>query len=167
LADRSAPFPRFSFQSDGSLVDLKDFGDGSDQSAPHWRQLRDFRLDDAIEIDQPKAGLANFFPCQAEHIGRIATSVGRIGVGEHLADVAKICRPQKCVGDGVQKEIGVRVAHEMSIAVDIDAAQSHRASGSQSMGIKSNANAQVIHPAIFLPDLLAVCHPDLATPWGG
>jgi hypothetical protein len=35
------------------------------------------------------------------------------------------------------------------------------------MGIKSYANAQVVHPAIFLPDLLVVCHPILAAPWGG
>jgi hypothetical protein len=35
------------------------------------------------------------------------------------------------------------------------------------MGVKSYANAQVVHPAIFLPDLLVVCHPSLAAPWGG
>jgi hypothetical protein len=58
------------------------------------------------------------------------------------------------------------VAHQVGIAVDIDAAQSHRTSGSQSMGVKSYANAQVVHPAIFLPDLLVVCHPGLPTPWG-
>lgn len=34
------------------------------------------------------------------------------------------------------------------------------------MGIKSYANTQVVHPAIFLTDLLVVCHPSLATPWG-
>jgi hypothetical protein len=93
------------------------------------RQFWPFGVDDAIEVRNGKTGLGNSCSSGCQHFGRIATSIGGLGIRKQPADIRQGGSSQQCVRDRVQQHIGIAVADKLSVMRHIDASQPQRAAG--------------------------------------
>src|SRR5205085_11271462 len=59
----------------------------------------------------------------AEHLQRVAPSIGGVAIGKELADVPRPDCTENGVGDGVGDGVTVGVANEMPIEGDVDASE--------------------------------------------
>ena len=88
------------------------------------------------------AGGTQLLHCQLEHLDRIASRVGRIGVGEQGADVPQRRSAEDGVGDGVRDRIAVRMAVEMDVGRNPDAAERQWTASGEAMGVVADAGAR-------------------------
>ena len=65
------------------------------------RQFWPFCVNDAIEVHHAKTGLGDFCGGGGQHFGRVAASIGRLGIGKQAADVGQ--------GGGAEQGVGDRV----------------------------------------------------------
>ena len=73
----------------------------------------------------------------------LSTPRGVAGVGrEQAAEVAEAGGPEQRVGDGVERDVAVRVAGEARRAVDLDPAQAERRPGTERMAVVAEADAR-------------------------
>ncbi len=109
-------------------------------------ELRLLGVDHDVHIDGPKAGRSHARPNFAHEHATVHISVSRIGIGEQLADVSQPRRPQQCITQRVQDDVGVTVPAQPAVVLDPHAAQQERTPRSRSMQIVSAPDA--IHARI-------------------
>ena len=105
------------------------------------RNLRQLRVNDAVEIHDAVAPVADLVVCRPEHDTRILAAVPRIGVGKHLADVPEGGCAQQCIGDRVQQDVRIAVAGQMPVKRYVAPADPQRPAIHKPMGIKSNSDS--------------------------
>ena len=140
-SDGSDHFAGFGFQSD-------QIGRHAQQTADSLADLllivRKFRLLDkhgAIEVRDPETLLGDLVPGGHEHLARVAPLVARVGIGKQLADVAQSSGTQQSVGNGVQQNVGIAVAHGLKVEGNVDPAQPQRPPRRQPVRVVPNPYA--------------------------
>lgn len=98
-------------------------------------QFRPFGEDDAVHVGDLPAGGGDRIPGGGEHLGGVTPPVGRVGIREHLADVAQGRGTEHGVGEGVQKRVGIAVADRLPIVWNSQPAQAERPARTQPMRI--------------------------------
>src|SRR5512133_3201201 len=105
---------------------------------------RDLRLlGDHGDVDllHDEADRANALDGGSEHLDRVPAAVRRVGVGEHLADVARRGGAEDGVGDRVRYGIAVGVADEADLGRNRHAAEQQRAAGLEAVRVVADAGA--------------------------
>ena len=87
-----------------------------------WGDLGLLAGNGAVGIDKLKAQLAHIVHHTGKQYHRIGTLVGRVGIGEQLADVSPAAGAQNGVGQGVREHIGIRVAQQAALVGNVDTA---------------------------------------------
>jgi hypothetical protein len=105
-------------------------------------QLRSLGVDDAIEVDNAVTGFVCSCGCGTQHIGRVAAAVGGIGVGKQSADVGQGGCTQQGIGHRVQQDVGITVAHELTVVRHIDATESQRPTRRRAVRVFPNSDPQ-------------------------
>ena len=141
LANRPHLLTRLRLEPHPVNVDPEDRGDAA---ADHGAVRKDFGAlgeDHAIQIHNPPPRLGHPVAGDAEHPGRIPPPVGRISVGEELADVAEGCRPEEGIGNGVEENVGIAVAEGLPVVRDRDPTEHERRTRPEAVGVVAEADA--------------------------
>jgi hypothetical protein len=77
-----------------------------------------------------------------QHLDRVAPRVGRVGVGKQSADVAQSRRAEHGVRHGMSDRVAVRMAVQMHVGGDLDAAKHERAAGCEAVRVVPDAGAE-------------------------
>ena len=85
--------------------------------------LRLLGEDDTVEVADLPSCLGRKVSDVPKHVGRIAATVGLVGIGEQLADVPQRGRSQQGVCHRVQQYVGIAVADRGPIVGYVDPAQ--------------------------------------------
>jgi hypothetical protein len=107
------------------------------------RQFWPFGVDDAIEVHDAKAGLGNFRGRDGQHFGRIAASVGWLGIRKQSADIWQGSAAEQCVGYCMQQHVGVAVTDKLSVMRYIDASEPQRTAGRGAVRVFAKSNPQI------------------------
>src|SRR6186997_488 len=76
----------------------------------------------------------------AQEVDRVGVLEGRIVVGEHLADVAAAVGAEQGVDHRVGEDVGVGVALEPQVVLDLDAAEDQPATGGEAVAVVAEAD---------------------------
>jgi len=140
-ADRPDAFGGLGLHTHPIGIDVEDFGQAPADGLLVGAQPGPLGEDDAIDVADLPAGLGGGLSSLTEHFCRVATPVGRVGVGKPLADVAQGRRPEHRVGHRVQEHVGIAVADQLPVVGNVDPTQPERAAGLESMRVVSDSNA--------------------------
>jgi hypothetical protein len=121
--DGAEPFAGLCLKTDLAGFKLQDLGNSLTDLHLERAKFWAFGKHDAVEIYDLVTSVGDLLVGQAEHLGRVATTVGGLGIGEQFADVPDGRRTQQRIGDGVQQHIGVAVAEQVAIMGQVDPAQ--------------------------------------------
>ena len=131
-------------------------------------QLRALQNDGRVDIRDAIAFRTRQFTRVTEKLKAVRTFPSRIGVGEVHPDVPQCSRAQDCIGDGVRKNVGVRMAFQANLPIESDTPEDQRPTGGDPMIVppESGTNIHVRMPCV--PDLQR-CGTGAQTPyrWGG
>ena len=139
--DRSDAFAGFAFESDLLGSDFQDLGDALAEGGFVRLEFRSLGENDAIQIFDFPAGLANFFVRDRQHLGRIPPAVFLGRVRKQLADVSQTSAAQHRVGNRVQQHIGVAVPDGVMVVRQRQTAQYQRSARRQAMRVVSDSNS--------------------------
>jgi hypothetical protein len=142
-SDHADTFACLRLEPDLERADAKDAGDAMPDRVLVIGQFWSFRVYHAIEIHDPIASLGDFRRGRRQHIGRIATAVRGVGVGEQAANIGQGGRPEKRIGHRVQQHIGVAVPDKLSVVRHVDAADPQRPTRRRAMRVLANTDPQV------------------------
>jgi hypothetical protein len=106
-------------------------------------QLGSLGMDDAIKVYNLITSVCDLRGGRRQHLGRVALSVGLVGIWKHLSDVAQGGRAQQGVGHGVQQNVGIAMADKLPVVRHVDAAQSQRSARRGAMRVFANADSQI------------------------
>ena len=84
-------------------VDVEDFGDPFADGLAMGQQLGAFGMDDAVEVADSPAQRLDGVAGRLEHLGRVASAIGRVGIGKQLPEVAGRDRQEA----GIQSDTGI------------------------------------------------------------
>src|SRR5436853_4227717 len=76
----------------------------------------------------------------AQEVDRVGVLPGRIVVGEHRPDVAAASGAEQCVDHRVGEDVGVGVAVEALVVLDLDAAEDEAAPGGEAVAVVAEAD---------------------------
>lgn len=119
--DQAYAFAGFRFNT--NLVGFEP-GDFSNPLLKHFlvgAELWTLSMDNNVEIANSPTGGGDFVQGQTKHFARVPGTVRLVGVGEHLADVAQCGSAQHCIGNCVQHNVGIAMAHRMAAVRHVDA----------------------------------------------
>jgi hypothetical protein len=139
--DRADQFPRLGLQADAVQVDLQKFGQSLADGKFVRRNLGLLGKQNAVDVTDAIARLANPGQGQRKHLGRVPSAVRRIGIGKQFANISQGQGAQQGVRDRVQEHIGVAVPDQSVVKGDFDSAQPQGSARRQAMRIVSNPNA--------------------------
>lgn len=148
LADRPHRLARLGLEPDGFLGDAEHGGDAAPDRGAVWKDFGPLGENHAIQICDPPAGGRQAIGRRPEHRRRIASLIGGVGVGKHLADVAEPSRAEEGVGDRVQEHVGVAVADGPAVVRDGDPAEHEAVTGAEPVRVVAKTDA--VH-ALFSP----------------
>jgi hypothetical protein len=122
-ADDADAFAGFGLQADAFDFEVENFGEPFADSLAVHEEFGALGENDAIEIGDLPTECEHVVEGRPKHVGRISPLVDRIGLGEHLADIAQGRGAEQGVGNGMQQHIGVAKAEQLAIVRDIYTAQ--------------------------------------------
>lgn len=139
---------------DGNLVrrDVENAGNVDEHVGNVRGDLRTFKNDGRINIDDGEAMLLKQIADvpQEKHTGN--PLVSRIRVREVLSDISKAGRPEQGIHDGMEENIGVRMAVEPLRVGNIHAAEGELPSFYQTVNVVSETNSWVNGATLFQSD---------------
>ena len=143
MADRIDPFAGFRFHADSTGSDLQDRRNPFANGPLVVAEFRALCKHNAVEVDDLETRLDNAGVGKCQHLRRVATKVGTVGIGKQLADVPQGGRSEYRVGDRVQQDIRIAVTDSVSIMRDLDATDPKWSTLREAVRIVANANPLV------------------------
>jgi len=132
MASTAIPSPRPTKPIPSPRVALTLTAEDSDAQRPgkpiaHGRRCGAMRGalgdDRGVDVHDGEPGIVEHRRDAPDEVERVGVPPRLLGVGKVLADVAQAGRPQQRVDDGVGEDVGVRMAVEPEVVVDLDAAE--------------------------------------------
>src|SRR5215213_2367505 len=94
--------------------------------------------DGGVDVDDPPADRADD---GAQHVDRVGVAPALLVVGEERADVARAGRPEQRVDHRVGEHVGVGVAGEAELVLDLDTAQDQAAALGEAVAVVADPDA--------------------------
>ena len=134
-------FAGFGFQSDQIGRDSQQTADSLADALLIVRKFWLLGKYDAIEVHDLKTLLGDLMPGGLEHLARVAPLVARVSIRKQLADVPQGSGAQQRVGNGVQQNVGIAMAHRCEVEGNVDPTQPQRPPRREPVRVVSNPYA--------------------------
>jgi hypothetical protein len=132
---------RLGLHADGANFDTADLGDAFAHELDVGCEFRTLGAHGAVDVGDLPAGCGGESDRPAQEVGTVGMGIARVRGREVVADIAKRCRSEDRIGDGVVEPVGIAVAGMPWAFVVVDAAQRKRASVVDPVYILSAASA--------------------------
>ena len=119
------------------------------------RQPRALEHHGGVDVGDRPAGVRHAPGRGAQQPERVGALVGRVVVGEVLAEVAQGGGAEQGVDDRVRQHVGVGVALEPELGLERDAADHQRPAGDEAVRVVAEARANAAHAGLRSPSRLA------------
>ncbi len=123
---------------------MQDFGDSVGHLWLVFRQFRPLGENDAIEVDDFQTGLPDPPDGNRQHVSGITIPVFLAGIGKQITNISQSGRPQQGIGHRVQQDVSIRMASQLVVKINLDAANSQWTTGLQAMRIMADSDPQLI-----------------------
>ena len=104
-------------------------------SVLHGNELRPVKHDRQVDVPRMPAGGAHGIRRPSQQVDRVGPLQRRVGVGEHLTDIAESCSPQDRVAADMRNDVGVTVPRQTTLALEADPTQNQRPVGIVGVGV--------------------------------
>jgi len=142
FTDRPNGFARLCFQPD--LVSRKAENGGN--TLPHLVAIRkDFRplsKNNTVEIHDLPVSIRQSLGGSVEHFSGVASAVCGVSVWEEFANVTEGRSPKHCIGNSVQKHIGIAVADGAAGVLQGQAAEDQRSPRFEAVSVVAKADTE-------------------------
>jgi hypothetical protein len=147
VANRPSAFAGFCLKPDLKRAKSQDARDTMANRVLVIRQFWPLGVNDAIEVHNLISGFGHLCSGNRQHLGRIATPIGRVRIRKQSADIGQGGSAEQSVGHRMQQDIGIAVTDKLSVMRHIDASKTQRSARGGAMRVVANSNPQIARGA--------------------